>query len=162
MCASHWHGSVWMEVLTETRLWSTPAPAGSLLLWKEAGIGSLAQSGSLSCLFLPAQQVLLEWACSVSTPAVQSDCTGFLFSHSLETAIPNLPMCYTLGSHSLELGWPQCPEALSWDLPSLHVVQSRVNIGFCKAGCEVWGRRICVAGGDNISNWSLSVNIITC
>lgn len=68
--------------VVETRLWSSPAPAGSLLLWEEAGIDSLAQMWQ-PLLLLPAQQVLLEWARSVSTPAVQSDCIGWGFIFSL-------------------------------------------------------------------------------
>lgn len=92
-------------MLIETSPWSPPAPAGSLLLWEEAGIDSLAQTWQ-PLLFLPAQHILLEWAFSVSMPAMQSDCIGgVLASHSLEAALPSLPMCDMPGSHPLLLLW---------------------------------------------------------
>lgn len=101
VCASQWHGSVWTEMVIETRLWSTPA----VLLWKEAGIGNLAQMWQ-PLLFLPAQQVLLQWACSVSTPAVQSHCIGWGFNFSLpRNCNPQPPHVLNTREHPLELVW---------------------------------------------------------
>lgn len=142
----------------ETRLGSSPAPAGSLLLWEEAGTDSLAQVWQ-HLLLLPAQQVL--WGGHVGSARLLCNLTaqgGDLPSPSLETE-SQPPHAFHPREPSCAAGGAQCPGA---------------ELGSCLSPCgaihskhwllqgRVCRKRICVAGGDNLSNWTLSASMITC